>query len=835
MNTSLQRKTHKCSLWVLRYVILLVYVCTLVEPRDNKPNNYWSFDYEYFAKFSSNDIKEDSCLDHDGNILHVNISFSVGGKRILLSLESETSTQNKLPFSFSKIAANGTLLSRQVLLDKNGFSGFVDENVAQKAFATFIKGHWFVEFEGSDGFSYSMEPELMRDILGGTVQANYHIFKIKVGEIHKASDLKEASQSQMYPNDGNHENRPIIGDSHIESFTDTKIYNHNGHVKEGTAKKSYNSLNMKLSVPYGVSYQRFVDVHDQTSDDASMDSNLRKTNHKTPCNVLVVTNTELWKRLGIEDPLVVVSLYKFAYQHVNRMLSQTDSGNQDIRRLTLERIYMYEASVTSDQEKRYGDESSAILTSTDISNILCNLRSNQSDKDFCLAQATVAHGRHGVVGTTVFANDELTNTPLTNLKQDSAESKSRDTTLYQTNSSGNMPERRKRPTSFEINTLLGCRKEVLSVGLFAHFIARQLTQSILGRVHGSDRSRLTCGPSNGDNVMLSAQHFKTEDGRCGGAYAETIMKKVTIKQPSIVKSKNPRAKRSKSDASGTCRNGKIDPGEECDPGHVGTYDHCCMPNCKLRRRAVCSPKNQLCCTPHCQIAPSTKVCKSEVFETNICQVVKTHCDGVDPSLCDSSHYKSLAEFETRFVNFPDFSRCGMHGLCYGGKCLSFCDEMDVRRSNRSRGLVVCQCNVMQTGDQPYKKQCADCCDDFKSANACVVTKGQKVDEPCVFDYCPKLGCIRFHAEPKYPIEPEDYEAIVAPEPKRDTDHSDGISERTLIIVLRTLYWVLSGGLLVGFFVFSTFTIFPFFAKNKKDVKQKTQQPKKHGDFELQKV
>lgn len=61
-----------------------------------------------------------------------------------------------------------------------------------------------------------------------------------------------------------------------------------------------------------------------------------------------------------------------------------------------------------------------------------------------------------------------------------------------------------------------------------------------------------------------------------------------------------------------CGNLRVEGGEECDAGLLGTEDNdmCCDKNCKLRKNqgAVCSDKNSPCCAG-CVFAPPGLVCR----------------------------------------------------------------------------------------------------------------------------------------------------------------------------------------------------------------------------------
>ncbi|GFO11619.1 disintegrin and metalloproteinase domain-containing protein 17 [Plakobranchus ocellatus] len=58
-----------------------------------------------------------------------------------------------------------------------------------------------------------------------------------------------------------------------------------------------------------------------------------------------------------------------------------------------------------------------------------------------------------------------------------------------------------------------------------------------------------------------------------------------------------------------CGNGLLEQSEECDPGFAFLHkDPCCQSNCRLQRGAECSFRNAPCCTNSCTIAPPTHKC-----------------------------------------------------------------------------------------------------------------------------------------------------------------------------------------------------------------------------------
>ncbi|GFS19919.1 disintegrin and metalloproteinase domain-containing protein 17 [Elysia marginata] len=351
--------------------------------------------------------------------------------------------------------------------------------------------------------------------------------------------------------------------------------------------------------------------------------------------------------------------------------------------------------------------------------------------------------------------------------------------------------------------------------IFAHFLAHQIKQSLLGRLDGSESGQLSCGHENAETVKLQATHEKVDLGLCHDLQITTKKRKAKkTPKPSNsgleVEKKNSRAKREKVDSNKVCGDGVMDEEEECDPGRLGEYDPCCTLTCELRPSASCSPASHPCCTQDCKTAPPTHRCKTVLSDSNPCVMVTTFCDGVDPTVCSNSKVSSLADFFARFINAPDFSRCGWNGICSAGKCMSTCDAADLHLSNKSSGFQICDCAASETSSEDTEK-CSSCCDHhIVSHNSCVIARGRKSDgNPCVFGYCPEVACIRVEAKQNFTDEYNNYKDdldISAFKPGKD--HKNVISKNTLTNIFRWIYWILTGGALLAFLAFSVITVLP---------------------------
>ncbi|KAK3755747.1 hypothetical protein QZH41_019973, partial [Actinostola sp. cb2023] len=117
-----------------------------------------------------------------------------------------------------------------------------------------------------------------------------------------------------------------------------------------------------------------------------------------------------------------------------------------------------------------------------------------------------------------------------------------------------------------------------------------------------------------------------------------------------------------------CGNYKKEPGEECDPGNLGTIPTaCCTTDCKLKVNAQCSDGYDSPCCKNCKYAKG-EVCRRE--DPNFCHG-ETKCRDRDIACPVSPH-------------LPDNTTCIERGKCRSGKCVEFCV---------AEGLEPCLCTT----------------------------------------------------------------------------------------------------------------------------------------------
>ncbi|CAG0904299.1 unnamed protein product [Darwinula stevensoni] len=159
-----------------------------------------------------------------------------------------------------------------------------------------------------------------------------------------------------------------------------------------------------------------------------------------------------------------------------------------------------------------------------------------------------------------------------------------------------------------------------------------------------------------------------------------------------------------------CGNLRVEKGEECDAGLVGTedVDACCDSKCKLRRKegAVCSDKNSPCCK-NCRYMPKGVKCREEQLAT--CEQ-EAKCSG-ESAECPPS------------LPLPDHTPCIEKGKCLEGKCEPFCES-------QRPPLQSCMCDILENA-------CRRCCRTHLNDTCFPVDPADVLHDgtPCMVGYC----------------------------------------------------------------------------------------------------
>ncbi|CAG0917009.1 unnamed protein product [Notodromas monacha] len=164
-----------------------------------------------------------------------------------------------------------------------------------------------------------------------------------------------------------------------------------------------------------------------------------------------------------------------------------------------------------------------------------------------------------------------------------------------------------------------------------------------------------------------------------------------------------------------CGNLRVEKGEECDAGLVGTedVDNCCDKTCKLRtdRGAKCSDKNSPCCR-NCKFMSSGIKCRDA--QRGTCEK-EARCTG-NGAECPPS------------PPLPDGTPCIEKGTCYQGKCLPFCES-------QKPSLQSCMCDVLENA-------CKRCCRTHLNDTCFPVDPLDILPNgtPCMVGYCKDGMC-----------------------------------------------------------------------------------------------
>ncbi|KAJ8718449.1 hypothetical protein PYW08_002686 [Mythimna loreyi] len=162
-----------------------------------------------------------------------------------------------------------------------------------------------------------------------------------------------------------------------------------------------------------------------------------------------------------------------------------------------------------------------------------------------------------------------------------------------------------------------------------------------------------------------------------------------------------------------CGNLRVEGGEECDAGLLGTEDNdmCCDKNCKLRKTqgAVCSDKNSPCCAG-CVFAPPGVVCREAAHSA--CEGEAT-CNGAS---ADCPKAPAIA----------DEHECAERGRCRNGTCVPYCE---------TQGMHSCMCDIVADA-------CKRCCRKSLNKTCFPVAHNDILPDgtPCIQGFCNKGVC-----------------------------------------------------------------------------------------------
>ncbi|CAB3244600.1 unnamed protein product [Arctia plantaginis] len=162
-----------------------------------------------------------------------------------------------------------------------------------------------------------------------------------------------------------------------------------------------------------------------------------------------------------------------------------------------------------------------------------------------------------------------------------------------------------------------------------------------------------------------------------------------------------------------CGNLRVEGGEECDAGLLGTEDNdmCCDKNCKLRKNqgAVCSDKNSPCCAG-CVFAPPGLVCREAAHSA--CEGEAT-CNGAS---ADCPKAPAIA----------DEHECAERGRCRNGTCVPYCE---------TQGMHSCMCDIVADA-------CKRCCRKSLNKTCFPVAQNDILPDgtPCIQGFCNKGVC-----------------------------------------------------------------------------------------------
>lgn len=163
--------------------------------------------------------------------------------------------------------------------------------------------------------------------------------------------------------------------------------------------------------------------------------------------------------------------------------------------------------------------------------------------------------------------------------------------------------------------------------------------------------------------------------------------------------------------SGTCGDGIVDEGEDCDSG-LGPSDSCCNSNCQFANGCVCSNTDP--CCDNGQIRSTGFVCRAAV--NSRCDFEET-CDGVSSS-CPFNDYQIAGTF------------CDNgNGRCHEGYCRYPLNDTDCARYNSMP--FICPLSSTLSNGQSVEETCNVWCRTSTSTTSCSTSYDRLPDgTPC---------------------------------------------------------------------------------------------------------
>ncbi|KAG6256070.1 hypothetical protein E4U24_006154 [Claviceps purpurea] len=164
------------------------------------------------------------------------------------------------------------------------------------------------------------------------------------------------------------------------------------------------------------------------------------------------------------------------------------------------------------------------------------------------------------------------------------------------------------------------------------------------------------------------------------------------------------------DIGSQCGNGIVEAGEDCDcGGEAGCKDNkCCdAKTCKFTTNSMCDPSNEDCCTPQCQFASPSTVCRPSTGE---CDVAES-CPG-NKAACPDDKHKNNGD------------SCGSDGLeCASGQCTSRdlqCQHManSLTGRNNTKACPETDCMLACTSPDLGPNQCMSYNQNFVDGTSC---------------------------------------------------------------------------------------------------------------------
>ncbi|GFN76608.1 hypothetical protein PoB_000311400 [Plakobranchus ocellatus] len=418
------------------------------------------------------------------------LSFYAMGTKITLSLNKDNSIVNP-QYNIYIINKDGTK-TKMKRKRKNAYRGTVNMDAKHRVNAIVVEGRWYVSFERPEGVLFFMEPDLDLGVRSNRAY-NRLLHPMVVYQLH--GHVRSGMRRKAMPRWNI--NKPLSKRKFAtKSKQSARLRLKRGEVDLPKVVPTPDSGSRYQALSSsGQSYKWIYKNYNQKKVEQSADL----------CNVLIVTESDAWKSFGLKDYHSLASLLDFVFQQVDYILRELWPGKFTTAGLQLKTVYIHNI---------YGDDSAGeehremhgFLRETAKPNflnssagILCAIRSFEEYRDSCVIHHATDRDLGGLFGVT-FAKYDHSHKEF----DSGAEGNKR---------AGDGPARNNglTPAYIGLSSFLGCDHRSLPLGIYAHNLAKQISDD-WGGGHVGSEGTLSCKTGQHEEI----EHFTFREHHCKG-------------------------------------------------------------------------------------------------------------------------------------------------------------------------------------------------------------------------------------------------------------------------------------------------------------------------------